>query len=116
MYISVYNLFYTSLPVLALGIFDQDVNDKNSLLYPQLYRPGHLNLFFNKKEFFRSALHGCFTSLVLFLIPYGTYKDGLSPNGHVLSDWMLLGSVVATILIIVNTAQVIIIYIILIIM
>ncbi|XP_049937376.1 phospholipid-transporting ATPase ID isoform X2 [Schistocerca serialis cubense] len=106
MFISVYNLFYTSLPVLALGIFDQDVNDRNSILYPKLYTPGHTNLLFNKMEFFRSALHGIFTSCVLFLIPYGTYKDGVSPNGYVLSDHMLLGSVVATDLVIVVTAQI----------
>ena len=73
MFISVYNLFYTSLPVLALGIFDQDVSDRNSLCYPKLYTPGHSNLLFNKREFLRSALHGFFTSCVLFLIPYGTY-------------------------------------------
>lgn len=73
MYISVYNLFYTSLPVLAVGIFDQDVNDKNSILYPQLYKPGHCNLFFNKKEFFRSALQGCYISIVLFFVPFGEY-------------------------------------------
>ena len=71
MFISVYNLFYTSLPVLALGIFDQDVNDVNSLKYPKLFTPGHLNLLFNKAEFFKSAMHGCITSCVLFFIPYG---------------------------------------------
>ncbi|KAG8240264.1 hypothetical protein J437_LFUL015334 [Ladona fulva] len=106
MFISVYNLCYTSLPVLALGVFDQDVNDKNSLSYPKLYSPGHKNLLFNLKEFLRSALHGFFTSCVLFCIPYGTYKDGVSPDGHILSDHMLFGSVVATILVIVVTAQV----------
>ncbi|XP_033230353.1 phospholipid-transporting ATPase ID isoform X2 [Belonocnema kinseyi] len=106
MYISVYNLFYTSLPVLAVGIFDQDVNDKNSLLYPKLYTPGHQNLLFNKKEFCWSALHGFYASCVLFLVPYGTYKDGVSPKGYVLSDHMLLGSVVATILVIVVTIQI----------
>lgn len=74
MFISVYNLFYTSLPVLALGIFDQDVNDVNSLKYPKLYTPGHLNLLFNKEEFFRSAVHGCLTSCVLFFIPYGASR------------------------------------------
>lgn len=126
MYISIYNLFYTSLPVLAVGIFDQDVNDKNSVLYPQLYRPGHLNLFFNKKEFFRSAIQGCYVSIVLFFIPLGengslfeldsfnksflfclgTYYDAVSPNGQGLSDYMLFCSVTAAILVIVNTAQV----------
>lgn len=73
MYISVYNLFYTSLPVLAIGILDQDVNDKNSIVYPRLYTPGLQNLLFNKREFLRSALMGFFASAVLFLIPYGKY-------------------------------------------
>lgn len=36
----------------------------------------------------------------------GTYKDGVSPKGYVLSDHMLLGSVVATILVIVVTVQI----------
>ena len=36
----------------------------------------------------------------------GSYKDGVSPNGYILSDHMTLGSVVATILILDNTAQV----------
>ncbi|XP_059621420.1 phospholipid-transporting ATPase ID isoform X2 [Phlebotomus argentipes] len=106
MFISVYNLFYTSLPVLALGVFEQDVSDKNSLEYPKLYTPGIMNSLFNTTEFIRSVLHGIFSSLVLFLIPYGTYKDGVSPDGFVLSDHMLLGSVVATILILDNTAQI----------
>ncbi|CAD7087029.1 unnamed protein product [Hermetia illucens] len=106
MFISVYNLFYTSLPVLALGIFEQDVSDKHSLEYPKLYTPGLTNALFNTQEFIRSVLHGIFSSMVLFLIPYGTYKDGVSPDGYMLSDHMTLGSVVATILILDNTAQV----------
>ncbi|KAL4710938.1 hypothetical protein ACJJTC_017903 [Scirpophaga incertulas] len=106
MFISVYNLFYTSLPVLALGVFEQDVSDATSLQFPKLYAPGHTSQLFNKTEFIKSTLHGCFTSLVLFLIPYGTYKDGLAPDGTILSDHMLLGSVVATILIIDNTTQI----------
>lgn len=78
MYISVYNLFYTSLPVLAIGILDQDVNDKNSIMYPRLYTPGLQNMLFNKKEFLRSALMGFFASAILFLIPYGNifFCDG----------------------------------------
>ena len=106
MFISVYNLFYTSLPVLVLGIFDQDVNDQYSLLYPQLYRPGQLNRLFNKTEFLKSALHGCYTSFILFVIPYGAYYDATSNEGQSLSNYMLLSSVMATVLVIVNTVQV----------
>ncbi|XP_034660764.1 probable phospholipid-transporting ATPase IM isoform X7 [Drosophila subobscura] len=106
MFISVYNLFYTSLPVLSLGIFEQDVSDKNSLEYPRLYTPGLKSELFNIREFIYSVLHGAFTSLVLFLIPYGVYKDGVSQHGYILSDHMTLGAVVATILIVDNTAQI----------
>lgn len=136
MFIALYNLFYTSMPVLALGIFDQDVSDVNSLNYPKLYVAGQRNLLFNKAEFIKSAFHGFITSCVIFSIPYGefplltyisinevkfwvllnvlfvvrcflgTYKDGISPKGYILSDHMLLGSVVSTILVIVVTAQV----------
>ncbi|XP_055909383.1 phospholipid-transporting ATPase ID isoform X2 [Eupeodes corollae] len=106
MFISVYNLFYTSLPVLALGVFEQDVSDKHSVEFPKLYTPGLKSSLFNTQEFVRSVLHGVFSSLVLFLIPYGTYKDGISSGGYILSDHMTLGAVVATILIIDNTAQI----------
>lgn len=106
MYISVYNLFYTSLPVLSLGIFEQDVSDSHSVQYPKLYTPGLHNALFNRREFIRSIGHGVFSSLVLFLIPFGAYKDGLSSEGLILSDHMTLASVVAAILIFDNTVQV----------
>lgn len=106
MYISVYNLFYTSMPVLALGVFEQDVSDKDSIEFPKLYTPGLNNELFNLKEFLRSVMHGLFSSLVTFIIPYGTYRDGIGPDGLVLSDHMTLASVIAAILILDNTAQV----------
>ncbi|KAG8629157.1 hypothetical protein KVT40_003022 [Elsinoe batatas] len=39
-YILLYNLAFTSLPIIFLGILDQDVSDKVSLAVPQLYRRG----------------------------------------------------------------------------
>ena len=70
-FIAVYNLFYTSQPVLALGVFDQDVKADYSLKYPQLYWPGIHSRLFNKKEFFKSALQGFITSCVLFFVADG---------------------------------------------
>ena len=71
MFIAVYNLLYTSMPVLALGVFEQDVNAQNSVAYPKLYTPGIHNRLFNKLEFLRSSFHGFIASGVLFFIPYG---------------------------------------------
>lgn len=74
MFISVYNLFYTALPVLGLGIFEQDVSDKHSIEYPKLYTPGLTDALFNTKEFVKSVIHGVFSSLILFLVPFGEFK------------------------------------------
>lgn len=35
--VSLYNVVFTSLPVLSLGIFEQDVGKKYSLQHPELY-------------------------------------------------------------------------------
>lgn len=106
MFIAVYNVFYTSQPVLALGIFDQDVDATHSLKFPKLYAPGLSSALFNKREFFKSALHGFISSCFLFFISHGAYHNKTGLNGQGLSDHMLFGSVVATTLVIVVTAQV----------
>ncbi len=74
-FIAVYNVFYTSQPVLALGVFDQDVGTEYSSKYPQLYYPGLHSSLFNKKEFFKSAVQGFLASCVLFFAAQGEYHD-----------------------------------------
>jgi phospholipid-translocating ATPase len=39
-YILMFNLFFTSVPVILMGVLDQDVSDTVSLAVPQLYRRG----------------------------------------------------------------------------
>lgn len=39
-YILMFNLFFTSVPVILMGVLDQDVSDAVSLAVPQLYRRG----------------------------------------------------------------------------
>ncbi len=42
MYLMLYNLFFTSLPPMAIGVFDQDVPDVFLTRYPHLYKQGRL--------------------------------------------------------------------------
>ena len=95
--------------MLALGIFDQDVDDKLSVKFPKLYTPGLTSSFFNKQEFFRSALQGFVTSCVLFFMNYGAFFDKADSMGYSLSDYMSFGSVTATCLVIIVNAQVLLI-------
>jgi phospholipid-translocating ATPase len=105
-FIAVYNVFYTSWPVLVLAFFDQDLNTHFCVKFPKLYTPGLTSQFFNYHQFTMSALNGFVTSMVLFMLPMGAYHDKTDAGGLVLSDHYLFGSVVATILVIVVTAQV----------
>ncbi|CAF1065929.1 unnamed protein product, partial [Brachionus calyciflorus] len=104
-FVSTYNVFFSSLPVLALGVFDQDVNEELSTKYPSLYLPGQKGTLFNRKEFLFSVMHGIISSLVLFFIPYGTMYHSVDPNGKDAGDLQSFGFAVATILVIVVNLQ-----------
>lgn len=78
----------------------------NSMRYPKLYTPGHLNLLFNKVEFLKSVAHGVVSSFVLFFIPYGAFSNSIAPDGVNLDGQQLLGTTVSTILVIVVNAQI----------
>lgn len=104
-FISFYNVIYTSLPVLALGIFDQDVNDRFSSRFPLLYTPGHIDLLFNKWEFLKSVAQGILTSFTTFFVTYGAFKESVDSEGVNLDSHELFGCVVSTNLVLVVTAQ-----------
>ncbi|XP_051574702.1 phospholipid-transporting ATPase ID-like [Myxocyprinus asiaticus] len=105
-FITLYNIVYTSLPVLAMGIFDQDVPEQRSLEYPKLYEPGQLNLLFNKREFFICIAQGIYTSVVLFFIPYGILSNATQSNGIPLADYQTFAVATATALVIVVSVQI----------
>ncbi|XP_041648665.1 phospholipid-transporting ATPase ID [Cheilinus undulatus] len=105
-FITLYNIVYTSLPVLAMGIFDQDVPDQRSLEYPKLYEPGQLNLLFNKREFFICIAQGIYTSVVLFFVPCATLSDATQSTGVPLADYQTFAVTTATALVIVVSVQI----------
>uniref|UniRef100_A0A8C9VVH3 Phospholipid-transporting ATPase n=1 Tax=Scleropages formosus TaxID=113540 RepID=A0A8C9VVH3_SCLFO len=95
-FITLFNIVYTSLPVLAMGLFDQDVNEKNSIRFPKLYEPGQLNLLFNKRQFFLCSLQGAYTSFTLFFIPYGALYHGVRDDGANVTDQQSFAVTIAT--------------------
>ncbi|KAF7829418.1 phospholipid-transporting ATPase 3 [Senna tora] len=46
---SLYNVIFTALPVIIVGLFDKDVSASLSLKYPELYTEGIRNVFFKWK-------------------------------------------------------------------
>ncbi|RVE71677.1 hypothetical protein OJAV_G00054380 [Oryzias javanicus] len=105
-FITLFNIVYTSLPVLAMGLFDQDVNDQNSLRHPSLYKSGQSHLLFNKRQFFLCTLHGMTTSFLLFFVPYGAFSVMVKEDGSQLSDRQTFAVTIATSLVIVVSVQI----------
>lgn len=68
-----YNLAFTSLPVIILGIFDQDVSDTVSLIIPQLYRAGVLGLEWSQYKFAWYMFDGLYQSVISYFFPYLMY-------------------------------------------
>uniref|UniRef100_A0A7N8XMC1 Phospholipid-transporting ATPase n=1 Tax=Mastacembelus armatus TaxID=205130 RepID=A0A7N8XMC1_9TELE len=104
-FITLYNLVYTALPVLGLSLFDQDVNDRWSFQYPQLYSPGQQNLYFNKKVFVRCMMHSCYSSLILFFIPWAAMCDTVRDDGKDVADHQSFALLVQSCLLIVVNVQ-----------
>jgi phospholipid-transporting ATPase len=61
---SYYNVIFTILPPLVIGIFDQFVSARMLDRYPQLYQLGQQNYFFTPHTFFYWVGNAFFHSIV----------------------------------------------------
>lgn len=62
--LSLYNVVFTVLPPLVIGVFDQFVSARILDRYPQLYILGQKNTFFTKKTFWLWVLNALYHSVV----------------------------------------------------
>ncbi|KAM7274555.1 hypothetical protein ACFE04_016421 [Oxalis oulophora] len=63
-----YSVFFTSLPVLALGVFDQDVSSRYLLKFPKLYQEGVQNVLFNWTRILGSMFNGYICATIIFFV------------------------------------------------
>ncbi|CAI2165578.1 13647_t:CDS:2 [Funneliformis geosporum] len=69
--LAAYNTLFSSLPVMVIGIFEQDLNRKTLIGVPELYRTmGQLNSAFNLKIFFSWMCAGIYHAFVIVLMPF----------------------------------------------
>uniref|UniRef100_A0A3B5RAD1 Phospholipid-transporting ATPase n=1 Tax=Xiphophorus maculatus TaxID=8083 RepID=A0A3B5RAD1_XIPMA len=67
--IGLYNVLFTALPPLTLGIFERSCRKENMLKYPELYKTSQNAMGFNTKVFWAHCLNGLFHSVILFWFP-----------------------------------------------
>ncbi|XP_031433354.1 phospholipid-transporting ATPase ID [Clupea harengus] len=104
-FITLYNLIYTALPVLGMALFDQDVDHRWSFRCPELYTPGQLNLYFSKRAFMRCMMHSCYSSLILFFIPYAAIHDTVRDDGKDIADYQSFALLAQTCLLVAVNMQ-----------
>eukprot|EP01137_Pigoraptor_chileana_P037560 Opistho-2@34827 len=90
-FLTFYNVFFSSLPIIILGIFDKDLSDQVALRHPGLYVVGQKQMLFNFKVFWMSLANGAYMSLVLYFVTYGSFYDVTNGKGVAASDQTVLG-------------------------
>lgn len=101
--LSFYNIFFTFLPPLVMGICDQFISARLLDRYPQLYQISQKGLFFKMHSFFSWILNGFYHSLVLYFASEYIWRYDLpQSDGRVAGHWVwgagLYTAVLATVL------------------
>lgn len=96
-FISTFNVIYSSLPILVVGILEQDVSAQSNLEHPYLYVAGPRNLLFDFKLFYWSLFRGFMHSIAIFFIPMLALRgDGqFSHSGLEQGDYYTLSLIAA---------------------
>ncbi|KAI8331922.1 hypothetical protein BC941DRAFT_359902 [Chlamydoabsidia padenii] len=100
---SCFNVFFTILPPLAIGIFDQFTSARLLAKYPQMYMLGQSNEFFNQKRFWGWILNAVYHSALLFFLGMAAFvDDSVFVQGWAGGQWWvgsaIFSSTLATIL------------------
>ncbi|KFA63415.1 hypothetical protein S40285_06581 [Stachybotrys chlorohalonatus IBT 40285] len=101
--LSFYNVFYTVLPPLALGILDQFISARLLDRYPQLYAMGQKNSAFTLRVFGEWVANATYHSIVLYIFSVLIwYGDLIQGDGKIAGHWVwgtsMYGAVLLTVL------------------
>ncbi|OMJ88945.1 hypothetical protein SteCoe_9054 [Stentor coeruleus] len=80
-----YNIFFTTLPIIIIGIFDEDLSAKKIMLQPQVYSIGIHNSMFNWKKLLTYAMISSVQGVILIILCYVaspgiSFTNGSSDN------------------------------------
>eukprot|EP00729_Bicosta_minor_P009909 gene9909-21242_t len=106
--VSMYNVLFTSFPILVVGFMEQDVNERVSLHFPALYAAGPKQLYFSSKITFakditRALLHASIA--FFFVVSAMAGGGGVDKNGLDQSDLTMLSVTLTFTLITLINAQ-----------
>jgi phospholipid-transporting ATPase len=84
-----YNVFFTVLPPLTLGILDQFISARLLDRYPQLYAMGQKNSAFTMRVFMEWTVNAFYHSIVLYIFScLFWYSDLIQGDGKIAGHWV----------------------------
>ncbi|XP_028556647.1 putative phospholipid-transporting ATPase 9 isoform X2 [Dendrobium catenatum] len=95
-FLSFYNVFFTSLPVIALGVFDQDVSSRFCLKFPMLYQEGVQNLLFSWRRVLGWMFNGIISAIMIFFLTLSAYQHQAFRQGGQIVSRDILGATLYT--------------------
>ncbi|GMI90147.1 aminophospholipid ATPase 3 [Hibiscus trionum] len=84
---SLYNVIFTALPVIIVGLFDKDISPPLSKKYPELYKEGIRNKFFKWRVVAVWAFFSLYQSLVFFYFISASNSTSRDPYGKTFGLW-----------------------------
>lgn len=95
MYLLFFNLIFSVIPLLVLGVFDQDLQSRMLIGAPPIYSRGIRQKSYSMQLFGLYVLDAIYQSLVCFFIPLAAYgENGLTASGYT-ENKALIGNVMA---------------------
>ncbi|KAL3598315.1 hypothetical protein D5086_006233 [Populus alba] len=91
-YMLLFNVILTSLPVISLGVFEQDVSSEVCLQFPALYQQGTKNLFFDWYRILGWMGNGLYSSLVIFILNIVIFYNQAFRAGGQTADMAAVGA------------------------
>merc|ERR1719312_855354 len=98
--IGMYNIFFTSAPPVALGLFDRTCSAETREKYPSLYHPSQNSEMFNHREFWKWIGNSIFHSILLFWLPKMAMYFGVSWETGQTDGYLVLGNIVYSLVVI----------------
>ncbi|XVF44122.1 hypothetical protein PTKIN_Ptkin02bG0095200 [Pterospermum kingtungense] len=84
---SLYNVIFTALPVIIVGLFDKDVSSSLSKKFPELYKEGIRNIFFKWRVVAIWAFSAIYQSLVFYLFVTVSSSTSQGSSGKLFGLW-----------------------------
>ncbi|KAF2982537.1 hypothetical protein EK904_008387, partial [Melospiza melodia maxima] len=105
-YLTMYNICFTSLPILAYSLLEQHISIDTLTSDPQLYMKVSDNAMLQWRPFLYWTFLGAFEGLVFFFGVYFLFQNSsLEDNGKVFGNWTF-GTIVFTVLVFTVTLKV----------